>query len=160
MKKKPQHISGSISELLAAIHKSYPDEAHRIWEIWRDVVGPELGKRTAPIDYRSGKLTVGVEGSSWLSQMQFLAPEIMSSLNRRLAGDVVKSIRFKPAVIEKPDEPEPEGTVLREGPLDECEQNLLNTETSHIEDPELAEAVRNAMEAALRRSVPRRNPKD
>lgn len=159
MKKKSPHIADSLSHLLAAINQSYPNEAHRIWEIWGLVVGPELEKRTAPVEFKSGKLTIGVEGASWLAQIQFLAPQIISSLNERLGKDEVKTIRFKPAVVQKPEEPDPEGPLLREGPLDESELSMIERETSHIKDPLLANAVRKAREAALRRSAPRPHPK-
>jgi len=153
---KPAKISTVMSGMLRQIEASYPNSAHRIWEVWPDAVGPELATRSSPLEFRNGKLTVGVEGAAWLQQFVFLSPKIIKAVNEALGVELVKSLITRAAVIEPPKAEPPPPQLLRSGPLTEQEKDLLDESTRGVEDPELAEAIKRAREIAIRRI--RRDP--
>lgn len=150
-KKYTNPIGEFLPTVLASIEAGYKDDGHRIWEIWNEAVGVEVARRVQPIKFRNGKLTVAVDGSSWLGQIVFLVPQLIDAVNGRLGKTVVTGVRAVAAEVLPIEEPEPLQPVTREGPLSPEEEHEIDLAGSEIRDEELRAIVRKAREASLRR---------
>lgn len=145
----PQRTSGIqtlLRNLLQRAEASYPDHAHRVWEVWEEAVGPEVAKRSSPLSLRRGSLVVAVANAPWMQQLSFLRETIRDSVNRALGQDLVREVRFRLGEAET-------GRGLREArvpppwlgqPLDAATLATIDREVSSIADEELRGAVRQA----------------
>src|SRR5512134_1542582 len=94
-------ISPLVRSLLQNAEASYPDQTHRVWEVWERAVGPEVAKRTSPISLRRGTLLVAVATAPWMQQLSFLRENIRDSVNRTLGRDLVREVRFLLGEVER-----------------------------------------------------------
>jgi len=66
-------------------------------ELWYEVVGPDVARRTYPAGVRGGELLVEVEGAVWMGHLAVLRQGILDDLNGRLPADArLSSIRLVP----------------------------------------------------------------
>jgi hypothetical protein len=160
MRKKPAQISKVLPTLLKSIESGFQDSAHRIWEVWDDAVGPELAKRTKPLSFKKGQLTIAVDGASWLGQMGFITPKIIEELNKRVTTPKVTSIKCRAASVPPPRKKPIVKPLLYLGELSKEEEELIKDAASGVEDIELKEAIMKAREKELRRRRPPLDPKE
>jgi hypothetical protein len=65
---------------------------------WDRAAGPELAARARPVSFRSGLLTVEVEGAALLQEVRgFRARALLAALKSDPGGGKVREIRFVPA---------------------------------------------------------------
>lgn len=142
--KPPAGLSGLLRELLRTTEASYPDRAHTLWGLWDDAVGPELAKRSRPLELRRGRLTVAVTSAPWMQQLSFLRRHLCDALNRAVGQDVVKEVRFRIAEVAPPRPartlaPPPEWLSR---PLPAEAAAAIDAEVSAVHDPALRESIR------------------
>ena len=64
---------------------------------WARASGPELTAQTRAVAYRSGVLTVEVDGASLLQEVRgFRAADLLRALRAERGGEKVREIRFVP----------------------------------------------------------------
>ncbi|MEJ2698369.1 MAG: DUF721 domain-containing protein, partial [Desulfuromonadales bacterium] len=68
---------------------------YRAWELWDEVVGPQIAARARPAKLRDGVLEVGVDQAFWMQQLQLMKPKILSSLNARLGEVLIRDIFWR-----------------------------------------------------------------
>lgn len=139
-------LSASLRDLLRRAEARYPDQAHRVWEVWESAVGPEVARRSSPVSLQGGRLLVAVSTSAWVQQLSFLRERLREALNQALGQNVVRDIRFRLAEWEPPlpaREPAPPPPWLSD-PLDAATLERLREEVAGISD----DAVRHAVLAA------------
>ena len=73
---------------------------YRAWEIWDEVVGPQIASRARPVKLRDGVLEVVVDQPVWMQQLQLMKPRILSSLNARLGEALLRDIFWRRGRIE------------------------------------------------------------
>jgi hypothetical protein len=155
MKKKPQVVGSMLGGLIRGIEAAYPDAGHRIWEIWSEAVGPEIAARTAPLEFRKGRLTVAVSGASWVQQLTLLSPQIIEAVNKALdkplEEPLVRSMRFRQASVTPPEPVAPPEEPWQDEPLSEEETREVEAGVEGIRDEGLAQAIRRARAMFLRR---------
>jgi hypothetical protein len=152
-KARPEHLGRALSRTLHHLEGAYPDQAHRIWEVWQAAVGEPLASRCRPLDYRGGTLVLGVTSSSWMQQVQFLTGTLRDTINRALGEDLVRQVRLRVAEAPPPPpppEPPPLPPTSQLPPLTSETRRRLEGELQEIPDPQLREAVRRARERAAR----------
>lgn len=137
-------LSGPLSTLLRRAEASYPDRAHKVWEVWEESVGPDVAKRSYPLSFRRGRLVVAVSAAAWMQELSFLRELIRDSLNRALGADLVTDIRLRVAEAEPPPAPRtpapPPPWLSETLPGESLEK--IERELSTIRDPELRDAIR------------------
>jgi hypothetical protein len=146
MSDRASDLSHLLQTVLRRAEASYPDRAHRVWEVWEEAVGPELAKRSAPLSLRRGRLVVAVTTAPWMQQLSFLRETIRDSLNRALGHDLVREVRFRLATPEPappPRAPAPPPPWLDQ-PLDPAALAAIDEEVSVISDLEVRRVVREA----------------
>lgn len=70
------------------------------WQVWDEVVGPQIAARARPARVRDGVLEVRVDQAVWMQQLQLLKPKILARLNERLGGEVLRDIFWRPGRVE------------------------------------------------------------
>jgi len=60
---------------------------------WPDVVGPDVAAHATPKALRGNELVVTADQGGWVTQLAFLADEILTQLERHLGRPVAQRIR-------------------------------------------------------------------
>ena len=92
---KPAHLGTILQQAIEASRIDVDLSAYRLWQQWKDVVGPAIAENTRPEAIKGKLLLVNVSSAPWMQQLQFLKPELIEKLNETLEKDVVGDIRFK-----------------------------------------------------------------
>jgi len=129
---------------------------------WREVVGPEIAKRTKGFALReNGELTIYVESAAWANQLSAMSADLIDRLNTHLGHTAVRSMRFTvsrkvtdEAVWEHTSDEvdefyKPDETALE--PLSETELDQAKHVVSPVRDPELRELALRVMVRDLER---------
>ncbi len=134
-------------------------ERLKAWSVlfdWEEVVGEELAKKTWPLSFSHGKLTLGVTDPAWASALRFEGARILELLNQAAGEKLFTSLRF---VIAPPPRKRRRSYLP---PLSPEESEKVRQET-RIEDAELRELFIRWREVLLRArkrsaSPPENNP--
>lgn len=143
----PMTKAAAAGALLRELLKQWGVEGklreYAAWQVWHEVVGPQIAARARPARIRDGILEVRVDQAVWMQQLQLLKPKILSRLNERLGGEVIRDIFWRRGRIEQ----EPAAAVEpRRPPL----PSLPAEETARI-----GEVVAPVADVELRRHLQR-----
>ncbi len=142
-------LSDVLRGILERVEARFPDQAHRIWEVWEEAVGPDVARRARPVAFRSGVLHVAVTSSPWMHQLTFLRERFRDELNRRLGSPLVRLVRFRlapedaepePRPRQKDDAPAPWTAVRLPGEV----RDRVERASAQVPDTALREAIRRA----------------
>ncbi len=122
-----------------------------IWQVWEQVVGPAIARRTRPLRLSGGQLTVLVSGAPWMQQLNFMKEELSSKLNLCLGDERVKEIIFKAGRVNEPAENIEEVAKPLLPPLSPKRRDWIEQQLSDIDDPGLATSIKSLMELHYRR---------
>lgn len=150
---RPEPLGQALNRTLQHLEGSYPDQAHRIWDVWKRVVAEPLASRCCPLEYRHGTLVLGVSSSAWMQQVQFLTATVRDAVNRALGEELVQQVRLRVAEAPPPPppaEPPPLPPTDQLPPLPREDRDRLEAELQQIPDPEVRAAVRRARERGER----------
>jgi hypothetical protein len=127
----------------------------RAVEVWPEVVGAEIARRTRGFALREdAELVVFVDSAPWAHQLSLMADDLLERMNAHLGEKAVKSIRFTVSRRAKEgfawDAQEPileaaEPTDEPIEPLDEIELQQVRHVASPIKDSALREVVMRVM---------------
>ena len=92
---KPAHLGTILQQTIGASRIDVDLGAYRLWQQWKDVVGPAIAENTRPEAIKGKLLLVNVSSAPWMQQLQFLKPDLIEKLNETLGKEVVGDIRFK-----------------------------------------------------------------
>jgi hypothetical protein len=123
-------------------------EQFRVWDIWEEVVGPQIAGKTRPEALRNGVLVVSVTSSVWMQELSFMKQKILDRINQTLAPATIREIRFKLGDIQQA------GAGCYEEPLPQLteeEQEIIAQHTASIEDQGLRESLQKLFTASRRR---------
>ena len=70
-----------------------PDDA-KIWDVWNEVVGPDIAENASPVQIKDGILKVSVANALWLQELLYDETSIRANLNERLGREIVTRILF------------------------------------------------------------------
>lgn len=85
----------SLKMLSKRLGMSSPEATAAIFDGWEDLVGPDLGRITAPESLINKVLTVTVVDSVWISRLKWMAPKLITTINTKVATDAVDRIELK-----------------------------------------------------------------
>ncbi len=120
-------------------------QAYQAWQVWDEVVGPQIAAHARPARIRDEVLEVRVDQAVWMQQLQLLKPKLLARLNERLDDQAIRDIFLRRGAItaEAPQPQKQEQTkdfkriILEETDKTKIEEALLN-----IDDPELRKILR------------------
>lgn len=93
----PATIGSVLDRLLPGLHIEERIAAATATDLWIDLVGPEVARRTHAVGVRDGELMVEVCGAVWMGHLAILRQGILDDLNGRLPADArLRGIRLVP----------------------------------------------------------------
>jgi predicted nucleic acid-binding Zn ribbon protein len=92
---RPAPLGTILQQAIEASKIDVDLDAYRLWQQWKDVVGPAIAENTRPEAIKGKLLLVHVSSPPWMQQLQFLKPELIEKLNETIGKEVVGDIRFK-----------------------------------------------------------------
>lgn len=144
MTKPTRDLPNVIHDLLSRAEASYADTSHRLWDVWEEAVGPEIARRSYPLELRRGRLTLGVASAPWMQQLSLLRERLRDAVNQALGTELVREVRFR-LVAPEPTRPRrqlaPPPPWLSV-PLDPEALGAIDAELSAVADPGLRAALR------------------
>jgi hypothetical protein len=150
-------VTPLTAALTSAMRELASDRRHvhaEIWARWRDIVGPEVYRRSFPISLRGKVLTIGVSSSPWLQEMSFLKTSLVDRLAEEIGAGVVAEVKLvlDPGVGSDGGAPVPADpdAVPRPPATADIGPELL-AETARLPDRDLRAAVERAIAAGLRK---------
>ena len=130
----------AVADLLSAFLRGTPAEERikegGIWLIWEDAVGSRIASHAQPVAFRDGVLTVAVDSSPWLQQLNFLKRDLIAKVNEKIGSEMVQSINLKAGKIAAPEKPVKSGSARRRQ-LSEEERAWIVEQAESVADPEL-----------------------
>lgn len=143
-KRKPTAAGDVVAKLLEA-QGADPRQAAgaialRIYAAFAKL-GPPISEHAEPVMYGRGVLTLRVDQSVWLTELQFLAPRIVKRMNAILGRDLIKEIRMRLGPLERPPP-----AVVPPKPVPRAAKERIAAWSEEIGDEEVRNAVRRAAE--------------
>lgn len=125
---------------------------------WRESVGESIARRSAATGLapRSGVLNVVVEAPAWRNELVFIEAEIVRRVNERYKellpndplGPPVRKLRLSVGALPAPPVPEPPREKLPPATADETRD--VEARLAEVRDPDVRDAARKFMLAAIR----------
>ena len=95
-KNGPEAIGPIVREILSRLGLKELTASSRVFEIWDTVVGAAIAVHARPYSFRDGILTVNVDSSVWLAQLErYRKRQIRDKLNKELPNPLVKKVIFR-----------------------------------------------------------------
>ena len=78
----------------------------RIFQCWKEAVGPEIAARTAPQIFSRGTLIVKAASPTWQNELMFLKASIIAQVNEMLGKKMVRELKVISGQMPKQEKPE------------------------------------------------------
>lgn len=153
-KSQAEPITEAIHSALNASGMKDQARRFRIIQIYDQAVGKIIAKRSHPIAFSRGVLTVKSQSTAWQNELTFLKADMMARLNEALDAEVIQDIRVVAGnKYQDPDPPVPAETpgewcYTQDHPDDIVE---IESVVASVEDEDVRESLRKVMLIAARR---------
>lgn len=140
--KSPAAAGGLVRDLLRGRGMEEKMRDYRAWQVWDEVVGPQIAARARPSRIRDGVLEVRVDQPVWMQQLQLMKPAILTRLRNHLGGSAITDIYLLRGKAETPVWTAPKPAPHSLPPLDEGERASVEAMVDTIADKELQDTLR------------------
>ncbi|HTW40988.1 MAG TPA: DUF721 domain-containing protein [Solirubrobacteraceae bacterium] len=89
----PRPLAGALHELTSTLAPA--STLARIHEIWARTVGEAIAAEASPTGERDGVLTVTCAAAVWAHELDLMAGELISALNRALGAERIRELRCR-----------------------------------------------------------------
>jgi hypothetical protein len=140
----PPPAGRALSRLIKELDAKYGQGAGALTARWREVVGPEIARRTEPVKLVRGRnggassLEIRVAGPS-AAIIQHQAHEILARVNLFLGPDAVQKLRIVQAPLHRAEQPT--APRRRAQPLDAAAEAKLSEDLAQAPDGRLKDAL-------------------
>lgn len=150
--KPPFGLGSLITDSLQRLNLERQLKEHSCLMVWDEVVGEKVSGAAQPEFVRDGKLFVITKSPVWANELTFYKSDIITRLNKRIGGQVVKDIIFKAGRLASksrktaaapPDKSRQEEIQLTRQELEEVKN------TAQAAGEEASEGVKNLLSAAM-----------
>jgi hypothetical protein len=94
---EPVAVGSVLDRVLTGLRVAQGASAAAATDLWAEVVGPDVGRRTRATGVRDGELLVEVCGAVWMGHLAVLRQSILEDLNGRLPAEArLRAIRLVP----------------------------------------------------------------
>ncbi|MGI6657164.1 MAG: DUF721 domain-containing protein [Desulfobulbus sp.] len=134
-----------IGDLLPALYSrrqwTQPERIGKLTRDWPAIVGEQVAKLTEPAFFRHDVLWIHVQDAAWMHHLQFVKLEWLERINRALADEPVRDLRWRLAPQPPPFESRARAPV-HSRPIDPAREQAFFAQTEAITDPDCREALR------------------
>ncbi len=93
--KKIEDIGSIIGSVVDKMELNKKLRVSNVFNHWKDIVGPEISKKSKPQKLVRKTLYVSVTTSTWASELSLMSEKLIEKVNSFIGEDAVKAIRFK-----------------------------------------------------------------
>ena len=141
-----ENIKSILDDLFRKRKLESKIKSYRVFDVWKDAVGPRIARHSQPKRIRDRILWVVVDNSIWIQQLTFLEGQIKEKLNQMIGSPMVEKIRFQIGEInflnkddsKRPSTPEWQGVDIDDKVLKNIEK-----EVEILNDEEIKERLKN-----------------
>ncbi len=90
----PTKVGDTLQRVLRRYDPDHRMEAYRVWTFWDEEVGDSVARHAQPDGFRAGVLSVRVDNSTWMQELQFMKEGLRARLNKRLDEPMIQDIYF------------------------------------------------------------------
>jgi hypothetical protein len=144
-RRPPPPAGRSLAPVLKALDAKFGQGAGALTARWREIVGPEIARRTEPVKLTKGRagapssLEIRVAGPS-AAIIQHQAHEILARVNLFLGAEAVQKLRVVQGPLRNKAEPQ-RPPARRSAPLDAAEEAKLAQAVADAPDGPLKQAL-------------------
>lgn len=120
-------------------------EQYRAWQLWNEVVGPQIAARAQPSRIRNGVLEIKVDQPVWMQQLQLMKPQLLARLNARLGAPAFQDLYLRRGQPAPPVQPPTRKPSLPTPPLPAAVEARIESLVGQLEDTELRERLRRVL---------------
>jgi predicted nucleic acid-binding Zn ribbon protein len=145
--RRPERIGDLLRERIAALGWECRLREEEMLTGWDAAVGPQIAAHARPSHIANRRLTIVTESPVWTQQLSMLKPEMLRRIAGSFGPDTVTDLFFVTGKIEPaPRVPAP---AAARRPAPAALPPASESELAGISDPEVREAFRSLMIAAL-----------
>jgi hypothetical protein len=154
-RRPPPPLGRALNKTLKEFDARFGQGSGALEARWREVVGPEIAKRTEPVKLTKGRnggpssLEIRVAGPA-AAIIQHQAHEILARVNLFLGAEAVQKLRIVQGPLQKKHEPPAKG-LRRLPPLDAAAEAKLHQDLSAAPDGKMKAALLALGRGVLRR---------
>jgi hypothetical protein len=143
--KKPQSVHSILEKTLKTLEIDVPLKTYSIVGAWREIVGESVAGHSQPRSIRNQILFIDVAHPTWMQQLQFLKPTLLSQVNAFLGEPLIQDIRFKLGKV-SPLPPVPPKTLsMEDEPVDQGTLDRIENLLQEIDDEEVQRSLREVL---------------
>jgi hypothetical protein len=158
--KKVDNLGTVISRFLEDRGLNDRMRRYRAWQLWEQVVGPQIAARARPARFRENVLEVWVDHAVWMQQLQLLKPKLVARLNAALGEPLIRDLFLRRG------RPREDAPVARKAPEFGWKKAVLSPEedariertVAPLGDPELRNRLRELLRRQAKLSKSREKP--
>ena len=143
--KKPQSIHSILERTLKTLDIDVPLKTYSIMGAWNEIVGESVAEHSQPRSIRNQILFIDVAHPTWMQQLQFLKPTLLSQVNAFLGESLIQDIRFKLGKISAPPRALPKTLLMEDEPIDQGTLDRIENLLQDIDDVEVKKSVREVL---------------
>jgi hypothetical protein len=157
-RRPPPPVGRRLTGYLKALDGKFGEGANALIARWREVVGPEIARRTEPVKLTRGRnggpssLEIRVAGPS-AAIIQHQAHEILARVNLFLGAEAVQKLRIVQGPLQRMEAAPP--PKRRPAPLDAAAEAELARTLADAPEGRLKDSLAALGRAVLRRGTPR-----
>ncbi|MBN1872420.1 MAG: DUF721 domain-containing protein [Candidatus Omnitrophica bacterium] len=95
MKKKPEKIDGVVKSIIKRLDDQSIPTSEAVTAAWDEVVGNKAKLHTKPASLIKKRLTVNVDGSTWLYELTLKKESLVKEMKKRLGEGKIEEIQFR-----------------------------------------------------------------
>jgi len=116
---------------------------HQAWQVWEQVVGPQIASHAKPLRIRDGVLEVRVDQPIWMQQLRLMAPQILQKLNSALGEQLIRELFWKRGRLPEDSGPPKVPERPPQAPLSEEETARIEASLADLPEGEMRDAMRS-----------------
>jgi hypothetical protein len=143
--KKLQSIHSILEKTLKTLEIDIPLKTYSIVGAWNEIVGESVAEHSQPRSIRNQILFIDVAHPTWMQQLQFLKPTLLSQVNAFLGEPMIQDIRFKLGKVSPTLAAPPRTLLMEDEPLDQGTLDRIESLLQEIDDEEVQKSLRGVL---------------
>ena len=153
-------IGGVLQGLLQQKGMSARLREYRAWQLWNEVVGPQIAAHAQPCGIRDGILEIKVDQPVWMQQLQLLKPKLLARLNERLGDALFRDLFLRRGQVATTTAPPKVAPLPPPPPLDRATEAQIAATVADLADEELRQGLAQLLRRQAQLNARRRGDQD
>ncbi|AMV73137.1 hypothetical protein JCM30471_15480 [Desulfuromonas carbonis] len=153
-------IGGVLQGLLQQKGMSERLREYRAWQVWNEVVGPQIAAHAQPCGIRDGILEIRVDQPVWMQQLQLLKPKLLARLNERLGAALFRDLFLRRGQVATAPVTKKAAPLPPPPPLDPATEEQIRATVADLADDDLRRGLAQLLRRQAQLDARRRSDQD